>query len=299
MLITLVLMVDFLLRLFVLYYEYTLLLLAVQYVYRHMREYYVLWNVATGSSPRVRQMEANHRLHCYVAYTRILDAVSVHEVYSFVKGQINSDITVYDFHQLLLKYKYAVLYRERIDGSLRGVALCDKSRKEHAGKKYTVITLGVAFFDRRYRGGPLLHYFVCYQTLKEAVFHPCRPLFVACKAFTYKGYLSLVNSFRSVYPKHEQETPEFEKKLIEDLANSLRRPSDKYNAEDFILEMEEFCTSGFSRPVSRADMENKHISFFVDRNPGWRKGHCMFVVAKLNWFDIFRLLVRAIRAMKC
>ena len=70
----------------------------VHYVYRHMLEYYVLWNVATASSPKVRQIEANCRLHCYVAYTQILDVTSVLEVYSFVKGQINSDITVYYFH---------------------------------------------------------------------------------------------------------------------------------------------------------------------------------------------------------
>ena len=266
----------------------------VQYVYNLVRDYYTLWNIAFGSSPQRRQVSARFRLHCYVAFTRLFDAASVCELYAFLTDKIATDVPVEDFHQIVLSYKYAVLFREKMDGSLRGVMLFDKLRKDHAGMKYTIFRLGLAFFHPNYQGGPLLYYFLLYHTIKEAVLRPNRPLFVIGKLFSYKSYLGMVNSIESVYPQCGKETPEFEKTLINEFAESVRRPCEKYNAETFVLERELSCVKNFVSPISNEDLKNQHIRFFVERNPGWCKGHCMFFIAKIKWSDIFRNLWKAI-----
>ena len=266
----------------------------MRYVYKLSRDYYTLWNIAFGSSPQQRRISARFRLHCYVAFTRLFDAASVCELYAFLKDKIDTSISVQDFHPIVLSYKYAVLFREKMDGSLRGVMLFDKLRKDHAGMKYTIFRLGLAFFDQNYQGGPLLYYFLLYHTVKEAVLRPCRPLFVMGKLFSYKSYLGLVNSIESVYPQIGKETPEFERTLINEFARTVQRPSEKYNADTFVLERELSCVKDFVCPISKEDLKNHHIRFFVERNPDWYKGHCMLFVAKVKWSDILRNFWKAL-----
>ena len=65
--------------------------------------------------------------------------------------------TVQEFHKLALSYTYAVIYRERNDGSLRGVMFVGIERKQQDnGKPYTVIRIGLSFLQLNYRGGPYM-----------------------------------------------------------------------------------------------------------------------------------------------
>lgn len=270
----------------------------IKYLCMLVRDYYTLWNIAFGSSPQRRQISARFRLHCYVAFTRLFDASSVNELYVFLKDKIDTDMAIQDFHHVVRSYKYAILFRERMDGSLRGVMLFDKLRKDHAGMKYTIFKLGLAFFHQNYQGGPLLYYFLLYHTLKETILRPSRPLFVMGKLFSYKSYLGMVNSVEAVYPQSGKETPEFEKSLIREFAESVQSQSEKYNPETFVLERELSCVKDFVCPISEEDLKNRHIRFFVERNPGWSKGHCMFFIAKIKWSDIYRNIWKAITRAK-
>ena len=265
-----------------------------QGVYRIFREYFVLWNVAIGARQDRRNISAKVRLHAYVCKTDLLDEVSVNELYRFLMTMLDSEVTINQFHNLLLSYKFAITCRERKDGSLRGVFFLDVGPREHEGQRYTLIRIGLSFFENFYRGGPLLYYVVAYHVFMQLLWHPRTPLYVTGKAFSYKSYLAMVNSFKEGYPRCDTETPPFVKKIIDSYALSVKRADEEYDSETCVLKRELSHMKESIAPISPVDLNNPHIQFFNCQNPGWRKGHQLIMVAKVTWRDLLHGLFKGI-----
>ena len=259
------------------------------------REYFVLWNVAVGARSDRRQMSTKIRLHAYVCKTDLLDEVSVNELYSFAKGMVDSDFTIHDFHKVLLSYKYAVLCRERKDGSLRGMMLMGIDRKVKDGQNYTLVRLGLSLFLNFYQGGPLLYYVTAYHVLKELVQHPLTPVYIAGKAFSYKSYMVVVNNFQAYYPHYKCPTPAFEKSIIDEFGKGIATSSEIYDMERGVLCRERSVIKEHVASISKEERENPHIKFFERQNPGWTKGHQLCFIAKATWLDLVRGLLKAAR----
>ena len=257
------------------------------------REYFVLWNVAVGARSDRRQMSTKIRLHAYVCRTDLLDEVSLNELYSFAQGMVDSDFTIHDFHKVLLSYRYAILCRERKDGSLRGMMLLGIDHKVKDGQNYTLVRLGLSLFLNFYRGGPLLYYVTAYHVLKELVWHPLTPLYIAGKAFSYKSYMVVVNSFKAYYPHYKLPTPAFEKSIIDDFGKGIATSSEIYDRETGVLCRERSAIKEHIASITKEERENPHIKFFEEQNPGWTKGHQLCFLAKVTWLDLIRGFLKA------
>ena len=275
-----------------------LLLVAFLYVFyrvwqgfcRIFGEYFVLWNVVAGA----RQDNARVRLHAYVCKTNLLDEVSVNELYRFLTGMLVTEVTINQFHKLLLSYDYAITCRKCKDGSLRGVFFLDISPREQDGQSYTLIRLGLSFFEKSYSGGPLMYYVVAYHILIQFLRHPWTPLYLTGKAFSYKGYLAMINSVKQLYPRFNVKTPPFIKKIIDSYALSVKHANEEYDSETCVLKRELSCIKESVAPISHADLSNPHIQFFSHQNPGWYKGHQLIMVARVTWSDLLCILLKAI-----
>ena len=259
------------------------------------RDYFVLWNVAFGAHPTRRNMSQPMRLHPYVCNPRLLDGISIEELFTFGKSMVNSDISCETFRKVVVSYRYAIIFRERLDGSLRGMCLLGKNRTEHNGKKCTILTMGLALFHNYYQGGPYLYYVVLYHILKELIARPRTPIYILTKLFSYKSYLALISSCKTVYPIYNKEIPEFERSLLNSFAESVLFPEETYNPDTFILEREMSHVKQHVATVTPQDLDNPHIKFFTDRNPGWEKGHCMFCISEVDWFSILKIASKAIK----
>lgn len=268
----------------------------------YFREYYVLWNIATGGRADRRTMSAKIRLHVYVCKTDLMDEVSVNELYSFLIKMMDSDVSIKEFHSVLLSYSYAVVCRERKDGSLRGIMLMGVDHNELNGAKYTLIRLGLCFFQNYYRGGPLLYYIVAYHIIKELLLHPFTPLYIIGKAFSYKSYMVICNTLSRCYPRCDLETTEFARSIINEYGKKAKSLNEVYDADKFVLRRERTAMKEGVAFLSVDDLKNPHIKFFVEQNPGWVKGHQLVVVGEARWSDLFRMvwrsLMRANRARK-
>jgi hypothetical protein len=262
--------------------------------YRIFREYFVLWNVAIGARQDRRSISAKVRLHAYVCKTDLLDEVSVNELYRFLMTMIDTEVTINEFHKLLLSYKFAITCRERKDGSLRGVFFLDVGPREHDGQSYTLVRIGLSFFENFYRGGPLLYYVVAYHVFMELLRHPWTPLYITGKAFSYKSYLAMAKSVKEAYPRFDAETPPFIKKIMDSYALSVKRADEEYDSETCVLKRELSHMKESIAPISPADLSNPHIQFFNRQNPGWRKGHQLILVAKVTWMDLLHVLFKGI-----
>ena len=73
-------------------------------------------------------MSAKMHLHIYICPTEYLDESSIVEQYKFLKKFWDFSVNIQGFHKILLVYSHAVLYRERRDGSLRGISLMKLER---------------------------------------------------------------------------------------------------------------------------------------------------------------------------
>ena len=75
------------------------------------------------------------------------------------------------------------------------------------------------------------------------------------------------------YPVYNRETPEHFKKIFADTAAgflALKGEGIKYNPETFVLELQENFSDHLN-VLRERDLQNPHIKFFVERNPGWKK----------------------------
>ena len=61
---------------------------------------------------------------------------------------MNSNLDIQGFHKLVLSYNYAVMYREKRDGSLRGMSLIDIERKVLNKKPYIVIQVAACYYEK-------------------------------------------------------------------------------------------------------------------------------------------------------
>ena len=256
----------------------------------YFREYYVLWHVAMGASSARRAMSTKIRLHLYVCKTVLLDEVAVNEIYGFLLKMLDSDVTIKEFHSVLLSYKFAIMCRERKDGSLRGVMLMGVDHREtEGGVKYTLVRLGLSFFQNYYRGGPLLYYATVYHVLKELILHPFTPLYVIGKVFSYKSYVALCHSLPRLYPRHDLEVTDFTRGIINDYGMECKTPGEEYDPETFVLKRERTAVKDRVAYISDIDLRDPHIKFFVEQNPDWARGHQMIVAGEVGWLDVLKV----------
>lgn len=262
--------------------------------YRVFREYYTLWNVAVGARKNRRSIDIRKRLHVYVCKTALLDEVSVSQIYSFLVSMMESDVDISQFQMVLLSYKFVIVCRERTDGSLRGVMLMGIDHRENQGEKYTLFRLGLAFFQKYYQGGPLLYYVLAYHVLWQLLCHPLTPVYITGKAFSYKSYLTMAKNIDNFYPRYNIKTPPFEQKVIDDFALSIKSPDEVYDPRRCVLERTHTAMKEFVAPIVDRDLNNPHIKFFQETNPGWRQGHQLIIIGRVTWGDLLRMFFKAI-----
>ncbi len=256
-------------------------------LYRFFREYYVLWNIAVGARGDRRAINTAARLHAYMCDTNLLDEISVNQIYTFFKEMIDTDASVEQFHRVLLSYNYVVLCRERIDGSLRGAELLGVDRKEQGGRKYTFIRCGLTFVQRHYQGGPLLHYAMLYLIIKELLLHPRTPLYLIGKSYSYKSYLVMSKALKRFHPRYDEKPPVFEQELIDNFAKEVSMKGDVYDPKRCVIERTLSNMKDFVAPLTERELENPHIKFFHETNPGWQRGHQLITLGKVTWTDLF------------
>ena len=76
------------------------------------------------------------------------------------------------------------------------------------------------------------------------------------------------------YPIYNKETPEHFRKMFAEYAESfvsMMGNQAKYHPETFVIEQEEICLKESLSTITERDLQNPHIKFFVERNPGWTK----------------------------
>ncbi len=258
----------------------------------YFSEYLVLWVVANGGNANRRSISAKMRMHFYMCPTELMDEESVIEMFKFLNNQVDHSLDIKEFHKVLLSYTYAVLFRERRDGSLRGLFLLSLDKVKDNNMSYTVLKPGLSFFEKEYRGGPYFYYIFAYLCIREFILHPLTPFYMFGKAFSYRSYATATHTVSHVYPSYNRKTPDHIKNLIDEYANKTRLPGEEYDSERCVLKRERSHMRSFVSEASRVDTNDPNVKFFIDTNPGWEKGHQLLTLSVVQLRDIFRVIYR-------
>ena len=168
-----------------------------------------------------------------------------------------------------MQYTHVLMCRDRMDGTLRGAMLLGIERKGD----YTLLKLGTTTFKSYYRGSPFIKIIIASLTLSELIKNPLTPIFTIGKVYSPKGYVFGL-SMTEFHPIYNRETPEQYKKIFAELAEtyiSSKPGRARYNPETFVIEQEDSSVAENLAVLSEHELQNPHIKFFVERNPGWKK----------------------------
>lgn len=110
--------------------------------------------------------------------------------------------------------------------------------------------------------------------------HPELPLywFLICSGF--RTYLYLPLFYREFFPRCDCRTPRFEQAVIDTLGR--RKFAPEYEGGIVRVTAPRECLRGELAVPSRAKLRNPHVQFFVDRNPGYRRGDELVCVAEYS-----------------
>jgi hypothetical protein len=156
-----------------------------------------------------------------------------------------------------------------MDGTLRGAMLLGIERKGD----YTLLKLGTTLFKNYYRGTPFINLIVASMTASELIKHPLTPIYTIGKVYSPKAYVYGL-TMKEFHPIYNRETPEQYKKIFAEFAEthiSSKAGRAKYNPETFVIEQEDSAVAEHLTVVSERELENPHIKFFVERNPGCKE----------------------------
>jgi hypothetical protein len=201
----------------------------------------------------------------FVVHTRLYERVS--------EEQFRADLAEKD---------WVLLLREPAGGAVRGFTTILLLEPEIAGERLRVVFSGDTGIDPAFWGSQALVRGWAQFMGTMLAQRDDRRLFWFLISKGYRTYLYLPLFFHAFYPRVDTVTPPFERELITRLGR-LKYPHD-FNAETGIVEFTEshghLATDVADTPPHRR--EHAHVRFFLDRNPGWARGHELVCVAELS-----------------
>ena len=188
--------------------------------------------------------------------------------------------------------QWVVLLHDRDSGALRGfstVLLRDIVTSRGAAKMFFS---GDTVVHPAYWGQKVLQLATARLLLSLKVRDPRRPLYWFLISKGYRTYLLLANNFPRSIPRESAPEDSELRALLNDVARE--RFGDAYNASTGIIRncgAHEYVRIGVA-PVSEWALRNRHVRFFVERNPDHAGGDELACLAVVRIRDLARAMVR-------
>lgn len=199
------------------------------------------------------------------------------------------------FERDLAEKQLVILLRDRATQELKGFSTLLIRDVVSNGSPATVIFSGDTVIDRRYWGQKVLQREFVRILTRHKLRSPAQPLYWFLISKGYRTYLLMANAFPRAIPRVDQpDIPE-----LRVLLNSLA--CDRFGAQYDV-------SSGIVRyadahervraelaPVDDTALGNRHVAFFVQRNPDHTAGDELACIAEVRLVDLVRVVSRIAR----
>ena len=187
-----------------------------------------------------------------------------------------------DFRRDLDEKNWVLVLRDTPDGEIRGFTTIILFETEVQGERLRAVFSGDTGIDAAFWGSQALARAWGHFMGELLARQSDRRLFWFLISKGYRTYLYLPVFFHAFYPRVGAPTPRFERELIDRLG-ALKYPRD-FNPRTGVIEFAE--SHGHLKPelahVPAHRREHPHVRFFLQRNPGYVRGHELVCVAEIS-----------------
>lgn len=193
-------------------------------------------------------------------------------------------------HDLSRKSHVIVLW-DRYDNSVQGFSF-HTYHTQLGNRRIAVFFSGDTVVRKEYWGQTALQRAFIRNALLFLARNPVTPVYWFLLTKGYRTYLLLSRNFLDYYPRHDRETPPFEKTLIDHLARE--KFGDAWKPKDGVLRFDK--PAGRLRenvaPISVDLLQYPDICFFNRINPGHVRGEELCCIGKLELGSVFNYFAR-------
>jgi hypothetical protein len=193
------------------------------------------------------------------------------------------DVARTRFLEDLSRKRDVVLLSDPTDGSVQGFCTLQLYTGEAAGRPYVAVFTGDTVIDPRYHGQTKALHRAFFRYLVSAKLRAPRVcVFWYLVSKGYKTYLTLTRNVPVHWPRHDRETPDFERAVLDDLGRRFFASS--WRADRGLLchpEAQGRLKEDVA-PIGDAELGVADIRYFVERNPNFAKGDELCCLGRVN-----------------
>ena len=278
------------------YLLFCVLLLVAYFFGDKLLDLVLLWTLAKRSKQDDASGSSN--LYLYVTETSHMDGCTVEEILNLCCDTMKLDKTspnlIESLHDILLSYKYVSLYRKPSDCSLRGIVLFDEQERTHLGHDIVQLKLGLWQFRKDVTGSRLAHEFYLLRLVRY-MYYLGKPVYMLAKLrHPNVQHRTSALSYLNTYPRHDVNTPDFEKSLLDEFGYTLENKKRKYNPRTCVLSETIGTPTANQTPVTEDNniMENHHHSNCASTKSLGTECHWQVIVSKTTTSSIALAAVR-------
>ncbi|MGH7388343.1 MAG: hypothetical protein ACREM3_02640 [Candidatus Rokuibacteriota bacterium] len=197
-----------------------------------------------------------------------------------VHARLYDRVSEREFRSDLAEKDWVLLLRHDRDGEIRGFTTLVLLDVEVGGEPLRAVFSGDTAIEPRFWGGQALVKTWAHFMGELRRQHADLRLFWFLISKGYRTYLYLPLFFHAFYPRAGVATPPFERALIHALAT--RKYPRAFNAETGIIEHSHGHLMPALADVSEHRRQHPHVGFFLERNPGYARGHELACVAEIS-----------------
>ena len=186
--------------------------------------------------------------------------------------------------------EFIVLFEADGDPVLAGMSTFDVLPVEHDGRRVVAIYSSYVLLREDYRGRNLVQRsgFASYLRVKRR--HPLTPVLWFFDSFSVKSYLLLPRNFDVYWPRHDADTPAWERSLMDRLARDVHGALWHGERGVALRSGRERLRPGVA-PMPEPGACSPEMAFFARANPGHGEGDVLVCLAPLslaNWLALAR-----------
>ncbi|HEX2780607.1 MAG TPA: hypothetical protein VHM30_13975 [Gemmatimonadaceae bacterium] len=196
------------------------------------------------------------------------------------------------FEHDLAEKQHVILLHDRDTGALKGFSTVLVRAVDSPRGPATVVFSGDTVIDREYWGQKQLQLAFARLLARLKLEAPARPLYWFLISKGYRTYLLLANAFPCAVPRDGKEDDPALRAMLDALA--VERFGPQYDAAAGVVRYDtphERVRDGIA-PVTERALRNRHVRFFVERNPEHATGVELACLADVRLRDLARVTVR-------
>lgn len=160
-------------------------------------------------------------------------------------------------------------------------------------KKYKGLYIGQTAILSEYRGMKLMQRTVIKMLKRHFLKAPHHKLIIWNNALTYRPYLVMAKGLKNYYPHPDREECQHRKAIQDAIGHSYY--GDSYNPNSGIVNKPENIMQEHERLLSEKELSDKHIAYYLQKNPMVKHGHGMICYADGSVGNLVHYLTRKFR----